>query len=95
MPTLRNGARRVRQWMKSRSPPFAPANLRVDAVYGRRIAELEKASESLREPLRDLAAGALQLLETSPLRDPADAVIIGDIVIGARRVPAHLKPTRC
>jgi len=67
------------------------ATLRVDELHARRVAELEKAIASLKGALRDLAASALQLLEMSPPNDPADAVIVGDIVKRARRVLAHLE----
>ena len=67
------------------------ATLRVDELHARRVAELEKAIASLKGALRDLAASALYLLEMSPPNDPADAVIVGDIVKRARRVLAHLE----
>jgi len=42
-----------------------------------------------------LAASALQLLDMSPPRKPADAVIVGEIVKRARKVLAHLeRPSR-
>jgi len=67
------------------------ATLRVDELHARRVAELEKAIASLKGALRDLAASALHLLEMSPPHDPADAVIVGDIVKRARKVLAHLE----
>lgn len=63
---------------------------RADEAQAQRVAELEKTIASLRELLRELAAGTLQLLETSPPREPADAVIVGDIVKRARKALAHL-----
>jgi hypothetical protein len=67
------------------------ATLRIDELHARRVAELEKAIASLKGSLRDLAASALHLLEMSPPNDPADAVIVGDIVNRARKVLAHLE----
>lgn len=70
------------------------STLRVDELHAREIAELEKALEGQRNALRDLAASALQLLEMSPPNDPADAVIVGDIVKRARKALAHLERSR-
>lgn len=64
---------------------------RVDRLHAQRIAEFERRVAGLQELLRDLATSALQLLETSPPRDPADAVVVGDIVKRARKALAHLQ----
>ena len=67
---------------------------RADEVHAPRVAELERTIGELRGALRDLAVSALQLLDMSPPRKPADAVIFGEIVKRARKVLAHLDPPR-
>ena len=64
---------------------------RAEEAHAQRIAELEKTIAGLQRLLRELATSSLQLLETSPPRDPGDAVIVGDIVKRARKALAHLE----
>jgi len=68
------------------------ANRRADGVHAQRVADLERTVAELHAVLRELAASALQLLDMSPPRKPADAVIVGEIVKRARKVLAHLEP---
>ena len=63
----------------------------TDALQGQQIAELERMISELHGALRDLATSTLQLLDISPPRKPADAVIVGDIVKRARKALAHLE----
>jgi hypothetical protein len=77
--------------MNDRPPAAVRTPLgRADEAHAQRVAELEKTIAGLRELLRELAGSALQLLKTSPPREPADAVIVGDIVKRARKALAHL-----
>ena len=70
------------------------ATERAGERQAQRIAELERSVGELRGALLDLATGALQLLDLSPPRKAADAVIVGDIVKRARKALAHLKSLR-
>ena len=68
------------------------ADRRTDEVHAQRVADLERTNAELHAVLRDLAASTLRLLKMSPPRNPADAVIVGEIVKRARKVLAHLEP---
>ena len=70
------------------------AHNRADEVHAQRVADLERRVAELHGVLRDLAASTLQLLNMSPPRKPADAVIVGEIVKRARKVLAHLEPPK-
>jgi hypothetical protein len=70
------------------------ATRRSIELHARRVAELESTISGLQELLRQLATSTLQLLEMSPPRRPADAVIVGEIVKRARRVLARLEPPK-
>ena len=63
---------------------------RTDELRTQQVAELERTISELHGALHDLATSALHLLDMSPPRRPADAVIIGDIVKRARRALAYL-----
>jgi hypothetical protein len=73
--------------MDTKSPA---ASKRTDEHHAQRVADLERTNADLRAALHDLATSALQLLDMSPPRKPADAVIVGEIVKRARRALAHL-----
>jgi hypothetical protein len=77
--------------MDTKSPA---AIKRTDEHHAQRVADLERTNADLRAALHDLATSALQLLDMSPPRKPADAVIVGEIVKRARRALAHLEPPK-
>lgn len=64
-----------------------------DDLHARHVAELEGTVAALREVLRDLAGAAMKLAEIAPPRDPADAVVIEDVVGRAAKVLEYLEPT--
>jgi len=63
-----------------------------DDLHAAHVAELERTVAALREVLRDLASAAMKLAEIAPLRDPADAGVIEDVVGRAGKVLEYLEP---
>ena len=63
-----------------------------DDLHAQHVAELERTVAALREVLRDLASAAMKLAEIAPLRDPADAGVVEDVVGRAGKVLEYLEP---